>query len=139
MRQPIQPSKRWPFVSYVLLYIAVEMCKYVDARATESRWNWHLRRLAMSGVASLAEKAEDRCPMSRLENLTKQLRLLSKIDKAFIIVLAVRIAYSLIGYAAGLEPPGFNLVRLAFILVLIVFLFLSVPKLLRKLLWRVRH
>src|SRR5262249_38721068 len=77
--------------------------------------------------------------MPPLEQLKRRLGEMSKIDKAFSIALFVRVAYALIETPTGSQLPGSLLIRLFFIIAVIVFLIGSFPKLLRKLLWRVRH
>jgi sigma-B regulation protein RsbU (phosphoserine phosphatase) len=64
---------------------------------------------------------------------------LSRVDQAFLIALAVRLLFGLIATVRGVDPPGAVLVRLIFIVITIFFLILSGPRLLRKMLWRVRH
>src|SRR5262245_30785311 len=77
--------------------------------------------------------------MPSVEKLRRRFAELSKIDKTFLIALFIRIAYAVIESASGLETPGSGLARLFFFVAAIVFLIGSFPKLLRKLLWRVRH
>ena len=64
---------------------------------------------------------------------------LSRVDQAFLIALAVRLMVGLVATVRGVDLPGANLVRLVFIVIALFFLILSGPKLLRKMLWRVRH
>ena len=78
-------------------------------------------------------------PGSRLRRLQLQLSALSKVDKAFLIALALRLAYPLIQSATRLRLPGYGLISLLFLIAAIVFLIRSFPRLLRTLLWRVRH
>jgi sigma-B regulation protein RsbU (phosphoserine phosphatase) len=75
--------------------------------------------------------------MSRVQNLIHQFRLLSRIDQAFLISLGLRLVYSLSG--SVFQLPGDDFVRLAFVITSILFLIRSFPKLVRKILWRVRH
>ena len=77
--------------------------------------------------------------MSPIEKLALRFRKLSKIDKAFLIALFLRIAYGLFGTAAGFDLPGYTLVRFLFIAATLIFLVRSFPRLVRKVLWRVRH
>jgi phosphoserine phosphatase RsbU/P len=77
--------------------------------------------------------------MSRLEKTKHQIASLSRSEKAFLIALLLRLAYALIGGIAGTTLPGDLLIRLFFIVATIVFLIWSFPKLVRSLLWRVRH
>src|SRR5439155_3837431 len=75
--------------------------------------------------------------MSRLKKLIQQFGLLSRIDQAFLISLVVRVGYPLVGSVYQLPGEGF--VRLIFVITSILFLIRSFPKLVRKVLWRVRH
>ena len=77
--------------------------------------------------------------MQRLEKLRNWFVGLSKVDKTFLIALLLRVVYASLETAAGSELPVSGLVRFFFIVAALVFLFRSVPRLLRKLLWRVRH
>src|SRR4051812_2628066 len=67
------------------------------------------------------------------------LKNLSRIDKAFLIALILRVVDSLTSAIMGAPLPLDGLIRAFFIIASIVFLIASFPKLLRKLLWRVRH
>src|SRR5439155_22315456 len=53
--------------------------------------------------------------------------------------LVVRMSYGLISVGTGFELPASGLVRFVFVFICIVFLIRSGPRLLRKMLWRVRH
>src|SRR6478735_8036361 len=77
--------------------------------------------------------------MADTKTFKDRLKGLSRTDKAFIVVLFLRLAFPLIGAARGSELSGAALVRFLFIVVAIVFAFRTGPKLLRKVLWRVRH
>src|SRR2546425_3069063 len=77
--------------------------------------------------------------MSRLHLLQQQFSRLTRIDKAFLIALLVQATYSLLDAATGFPLPGSGLVRLAFIIITILFMVRSFPRIVRRLLWRVRH
>jgi sigma-B regulation protein RsbU (phosphoserine phosphatase) len=77
--------------------------------------------------------------MQRLEKLRNWFAGLSKVDKTFLIALLLRVVYALLETATGSEFPASGLIRFFFIVAALIFLFRSVPRLLRKLLWRVRH
>ncbi len=77
--------------------------------------------------------------MADTKTLKDRLKRLSRTDKVFIVVLFLRLAFPLIGAARGAELSGAALVRFLFIVVAIVFVLRAGPKLLRKVLWRVRH
>jgi phosphoserine phosphatase RsbU/P len=76
---------------------------------------------------------------SRIATLKQQFGALSKVDKTFSIALLVQIVYSLIDSVTGVQLPASGLVRVLFIIITIVFLIRSFPRLFRKLVWRVRH
>jgi sigma-B regulation protein RsbU (phosphoserine phosphatase) len=69
----------------------------------------------------------------------ERFRSLSRIDQAFLIALVLRVAYWLVEAGAGARLPGDGVVRFLFIAAGILFLAASFPRLMRKLLWRVRH
>jgi hypothetical protein len=69
----------------------------------------------------------------------KQFANLSRIDKAFITILLVRVLYGVVGTATGTRLPGSGLIQLIFILAAIVFILRWFPRLVGRLLWRVRH
>lgn len=77
--------------------------------------------------------------MSRFEKTKERIRNLTRIDKVFLIALILRITYGAFATAAGYPLPGDGLVRFFFIVAAILFLIRSFPKLVRTLLWRVRH
>src|SRR6266446_2862183 len=77
--------------------------------------------------------------LSRLHLLQQQFSRLTRIDKAFLIALLVQATYSLLDAATGFPLPGSGLVRLAFIIITILFMVRSFPRIVRRLLWRVRH
>src|SRR2546422_8162465 len=77
--------------------------------------------------------------MSRLHLLQQQFSRLSRIDKAFLIALLVQATYFLLDAATGFPLPGSGLVRLAFIIITILFMVRSFPRIVRRLLWRGRH
>src|SRR3989442_13871445 len=74
--------------------------------------------------------------MSRLHLLQQQFSRLTRIDKAFLIALLVQATYSLLDAATGFPLPGSGLVRLAFIIITILFMVRSFPRIVRRLLWR---
>src|SRR2546425_10229084 len=76
--------------------------------------------------------------MSRLHLLQQQFSRLTRIDKAFLIALLVQATYSLLDAATGFPLPGSGLVRLAFIIITILFMLRSFPRIVRRLLWRGR-
>src|SRR5438045_1241483 len=76
---------------------------------------------------------------SRIQQFREQFGLLSKVDKTFLIALIVRLVYSLASRLGGVELPAGGLIRFLFVVIAIVFLIRSGPRLLRKALWRVRH
>jgi sigma-B regulation protein RsbU (phosphoserine phosphatase) len=69
----------------------------------------------------------------------QQLRALSIVNRIFVIALVLRVVYTVIETATGTQLPASPLVRVLFFFAAVAFLFVSFPKLLRKLLWRVRH
>ncbi|HYR87131.1 MAG TPA: hypothetical protein VE422_23825 [Terriglobia bacterium] len=77
--------------------------------------------------------------MSRLETLQYQFSRLSKTNKAFLIALVLRVVYSLFDATTGSQLPGEGLVGFVFVITTILFLFRSFPRIVRRLLWRVRH
>src|SRR3989454_6437270 len=82
-------------------------------------------------------KARGLVAMSRLHLLQQEFSRLTRIDKAFLIALLVQATYSLLDAATGFPLPGSGLVRLAFIIITILFMVRSFPRIVRKLLWRV--
>lgn len=64
---------------------------------------------------------------------------LSKTEKAFSSALFLQVVYWLVEAVAGVQLPGWTLVRLVFIVCTILFVVRSFPRVARKLLWRVRH
>src|SRR5438874_3601284 len=77
--------------------------------------------------------------MPHIQKFRQQFGALSRIDKAFLLVLLARVAYPVIRVATGFQLPGSVLVRFLFVIASIVFLIGSFPRLMRSLLWRVRH
>src|SRR6266702_711253 len=76
--------------------------------------------------------------MSRTRTLGNEFRRLSKVDKVFLIALALRVTYFLLGFVTAALPAA-GLVSLFFVIASIVFLVRSFPRILRSILWRVRH
>jgi len=74
-----------------------------------------------------------------VQKLSNRIKSLSNLDKTFLISLALRLVYALIGRAISSRLPGHTLVEFVFIVSTIVFLIRSFPKWVRSLLWRVRH
>src|SRR5262245_60053736 len=70
--------------------------------------------------------------------LKKRFLALSKIEKLFVVALILRTAV-FIARSANVEAPGASAVSLLFIIAAILFVIRSFPRLIRKLLWRVRH
>jgi len=87
----------------------------------------------------MGRKTRGLVAMSRLHLLQQQFSRLTRIDKAFLIALLVQATYSLLDAATGFPLPGSGLVRLAFIIITILFMVRSFPRIVRRLLWRVRH
>jgi len=64
---------------------------------------------------------------------------MSNTNKVFLAAALLRVLYAVGGTLLGRDLPGAGLVSLFFIVAAIIFLFVSFPKLVRRLLWRVRH
>jgi sigma-B regulation protein RsbU (phosphoserine phosphatase) len=77
--------------------------------------------------------------MAPPEKSKRRLGDLARVNTVFLIALGLRILYPAVAAVAGIELPGYLLVRLLFIVAFILFLVLSFPKLVRAFLWRVRH
>ena len=77
--------------------------------------------------------------MPRVQTFMNQFRALSRTEKVFAVALGVQAAYLLVQAATGFQMPGRDLVRLVFVVATIVFLVRSFPRMVRRLLWRVRH
>src|SRR2546428_13899622 len=84
----------------------------------------------------MGRKTRGLVAMSRLHLLQQQFSRLTRIDKAFLIALLVQATYSLLDAATGFPLPGSRLVRLAFIIITILFMVRSFPRIVRRLLWR---
>src|SRR5258708_1673408 len=77
--------------------------------------------------------------MWRTPTLQQQIDRLSKIGKALFIVLFFHAPCFPIRATTGFRLPGWTLVRAVFIIAAIVFMIRSFPRMVRSLLWRVRH
>src|SRR5688572_28134490 len=64
---------------------------------------------------------------------------MSNTNKVFLAAVLLRVLYAVAGTLLGRDLPGAGLVSLFFIVAAIIFLIVSFPKLVRRLLWRVRH
>jgi sigma-B regulation protein RsbU (phosphoserine phosphatase) len=76
--------------------------------------------------------------MSRIQVLRGKFTALTRVDKFFLIVLVLRCAYFLLSFAIP-QLPFAGFVRALFVVAEILFLVRSFPRILRSLLWRVRH
>src|SRR5215469_503258 len=64
---------------------------------------------------------------------------MTRVDKVALTALILRVTYLVAAVASGSQLPGATLVRVFFNLMVVLFLVLSFPRLMRSFMWRVRH
>ena len=64
---------------------------------------------------------------------------MTRLDKVTLTALILRVTYLVAAVASGSQLPGATLIRVFFNVMVVLFLVLSFPRLMRSFMWRVRH